>query len=235
METVIAVGVVAVLLTGFIVVFGPAAQSIKRSINAQMADNLVGALERDLVTVRPDDDDDYFKDKPGFSKGFDYIKESDKEATALVVYQYRGSTSDTRGDGTPDPVEKPTDDEAPGKDYVVTTIMRRIDPNNLEDVFIKDLGALEGPVFLVKTTQLVFDGGELKLGEPGKIKHLPDGSTSLQVASDTDAYSEAVIAFSADFYDLPGRNEAFFTGDGFGKAFNKAGKPLFSRNLAIRR
>jgi prepilin-type N-terminal cleavage/methylation domain-containing protein len=35
LETVIAIGVLAVLLTGFIIVFAPAAEGIKKSINVQ--------------------------------------------------------------------------------------------------------------------------------------------------------------------------------------------------------
>ena len=50
METVIAIGVLAVLLTGFMIVFAPAAAGIRKSINVQEADRLASTLEQELVT-----------------------------------------------------------------------------------------------------------------------------------------------------------------------------------------
>ena len=74
-ETVIAIGVLAVLLTGFIIVFAPAAAGIKNSVNLQAADRLASTLEQELVTLRKgqkDDDDKEFA--TGFDKAFDWIK-----------------------------------------------------------------------------------------------------------------------------------------------------------------
>ncbi len=51
LETVIAIGVLAVLLTGFMVVFAPAADGIRKSINVQQADRMASALEQELVTL----------------------------------------------------------------------------------------------------------------------------------------------------------------------------------------
>jgi prepilin-type N-terminal cleavage/methylation domain-containing protein len=45
LETVIAIGVLAVLLTGFMVVFAPAADGIRKSINVQQADRMGSTLE----------------------------------------------------------------------------------------------------------------------------------------------------------------------------------------------
>ncbi len=57
MESVIAIGIVAVLLTTFLAVFGPATQGIRRAISIQEADRLVSALEREMQVLRSDDDD----------------------------------------------------------------------------------------------------------------------------------------------------------------------------------
>src|SRR6186997_3210493 len=84
LETVIAIGVLAVLLTGFMVVFTPAAEGIRKSINVQQADRLASALEQELVTLH---DKSY---PTGFDKSYEWIKDSDKAASALMVYQYRG-------------------------------------------------------------------------------------------------------------------------------------------------
>lgn len=220
-ETVIAIGVVAVLLTGFLVVFTPAAQGIRRSISIQEADRLATTIEQELVTWRSGD-----PGKTGFDKAFDFIKESNTATTALLVYQYRGSMSGTRTDGTPEPVADPGD-KAPGQDYVVTSIVRRKSDSKFEE----DLPAIEGNVYLVKCTQLVYDANTLKLGTAGQIR---DPKPNGQPAANPDEYPEAVIAFAADFQSLPGKSKDYF-GQPFTRDFSKSRKPVFTRNLAVRR
>jgi prepilin-type N-terminal cleavage/methylation domain-containing protein len=221
LETVIAIGVLAVLLTGFMIVFAPAAAGIRRAINVQEADRLASTLEQELVTLRTGE-----SEKTGFEKAFNRIQKSNTENDALLVYQYRGSLSQIRPDGTPEPV--PTvNDKLPGKDYVVQTMVRRKSDNN----FNADLTAVEGGVYLVKCTQLVFENGELKPGTPGTIKD-PKGTGGN--AASADDFPEAVIAFSADFYTLPAKSASYFS-SGFTKSFTAAKNPVFTRNLAVRR
>jgi prepilin-type N-terminal cleavage/methylation domain-containing protein len=222
-ETVIAIGVLAVLLTGFMIVFAPAAAGIRRAISIQEADRLASTVEQELVTYRSGD-----PGNTGFEKAFQWIKESNSANTALMVYQYRGSLSAKRPDGTPDPVTDAADKVA-GRDYAVKTMLRR--KNDPE--FIKDLPAVEGGVYLVKCTQLVYNNqGELIPGAEGQIKDpKPEGAPS----DNADLYPEAVIAFNAEFYALPGRNESYITGAAFTNFFNNPKKPVFTRNLAVRR
>jgi prepilin-type N-terminal cleavage/methylation domain-containing protein len=225
LETVIAIGVLAVLLTGFMVVFAPAAEGIRKSINVQQADRLASTLEQELVTLRDTEATDF---KTGFGKAFEWIKESDKSGEAILVYQYRGEVGGSlRSDGTPDPVDN-LKGKLPGKDYVVVPMARRVsDTTGFND----DLKAVEGSVYLVKCTQLIFDNGELTLGTPGDIKD-PKGTSP---AADAEAYPEAVIAFSADFYQMPARTPAYFSGSSFTSKFDDLKNPVFSRNLAVRR
>ena len=222
LETVIAIGVLAVLLTGFILVFAPAAAGIKKAIDVQEADRLASTLERELVTLRAGQN--Y---ATGFDKAFTWIEESDSADDALLVYQYRGSLSSMRTDGTPEPVTT-VRDQVPGEDYTVQTMVRRKN----ETEFKEDLKAVEGAVYLVKCTQLVFENGELVTGSAGSIQ---DPKKKGSGVSGPDDYPEAVIAFSADFHTLPGRNEAFFNSGAYSKAFTNAKNPVFSRNLAVRR
>lgn len=221
-ETVIAIGVLAVLLTGFMVVFAPAAAGIKRVISIQEADRLATTVEQELATLRTGD-----SEKTGFEKSFNLIKSCNTASDALLVYQYRGDLAKVRPDGTLEPMVN-VQDKMPGEQYNVQTMVRR----KSDSKFMEDLPAVEGNVYLVKCTQLVFDSaqGGLILGIPGQIKD-PKGSS---VASSADLYPEAVIGFSADFYTLPAKSESFF-GTGFDKAFTNAKKPVFSRNLAVRR
>lgn len=218
-ETVIAIGVLAVLLTGFVIVFAPAAAGIKKSINVQEADRLASTLEQELVTSRGTDP------TPGFSKAFQWIKESNAANTALLVYQYRGSLSSLRDDGTPAPVPD-TSNKVVGKDFAVLSMVRR----KGDAKFTDDLPAVEGGVYLVKCTQLVFQAGELKPGTPGTIRD-PKGTAVSQTADD---YPEAVIAFSAEFHALQGKTPGYF-GAPFTQRFSQLKNPVFTRNLAVRR
>ena len=225
LETVIAIGVLAVLLTGFMVVFTPAAEGIRKSINIQQADRLASTLEQELVTLRAPEVGSL---KTGFNKSFEWIKDSSNQANALLVYQYRGEAAGAaRTDGTPRPVIG-TSDKLPGKDYIVVPMVRRKSDRN----FIDDLKAVEGAVYLVKCTQLVFNAGELRLGTPGTIKDPKDGGVA---TGTSDLYPEAVIAFAADFHQLPAKTEAYFNGTAFTTRFTNARNPVFTRNLAVRR
>ncbi len=226
LETVIAIGVLAVLLTGFMIVFAPAAAGIRKSINVQQADRLASTLEQELVTTRLGD-----THKTGFDKAFKWIEGSHKQSDAILVYQYRGKLGvPGRADGTPEP-ETNIQGKLPGKDYAVTTIARR----GSDREFTKDLAAVEGNVYLVKCTQLIFSsaaGGGLVAGTPGKINDPKGGGVAV---GDSDTYPEAVIAFSAEFYMLPSKLASYFSGAAFTKYFTEAKNPVFTRNLAVRR
>ncbi|MEN9974543.1 MAG: hypothetical protein RLZZ282_549, partial [Verrucomicrobiota bacterium] len=164
--------------------------------------------------------------KTGFDKAFEWILKSNKAKDAMLVYQYRGKLTSVRPDGTPVP-EPIIKNKLPGKDYVVKTMARlKSDPK-----FTEDLTAIEGGIYLVKATQLVFGKDQLKLGTPGTIVDTTGaGSTS------SDAYPEAVIPFSADFFFLPTRSASYFaSGGSFEKNFARVKKPVFTRNLAVRR
>ncbi len=229
-ETVIAIGVIAVLLTGFMMVFAPAAAGIRKSLNVQEIDRISSTLEQEMVTL-PTDSSTY---PTGFAKAFAWIKESNTLNTALLVYQYRGSLSSTRPDGTPTPVPN-IKGKLPGKDYVVQSMVRRKSDTKFVN---EDLPAVEGGVYLVKCTQLVFKNGQLILGTAGTIAD-PKGVAG--TAASSDDYPEAVIAFSADFFALPSKAASYFgSGGGFSKTFTATAntavkKPVFTRNLAVRR
>ena len=99
LETVIAIGVLAVLLTGFMVVFTPAADGIRKSINVQQADRLVSVLESELVSGRST-----MAGNTPFDTALNRIKESSEPDNAIFVYQYRADLSTPRSDGTYNPL-----------------------------------------------------------------------------------------------------------------------------------
>lgn len=223
METVIAIGVLAVLLTGFVAVFAPAAEGIRRSINVQEADRLASTLEKELVTLRVGQESGDIKS--GFDKSFAWVAKSNTAADALFVYQYRGNPSSLRADGTAEPVISAAG--TPGEDYIVQPMVRR----KSDTRFTEDLQAIQGNIFVVKCTQLVFNGGELRNGTAGQIKDPKNGT----VIASPDQYPEAVIAFVAEFYSLPTRTPSYINGAAFNTKFPQLNNPVFTRNLAVRR
>jgi prepilin-type N-terminal cleavage/methylation domain-containing protein len=225
LETVIAIGVFSVLLTGFIIVFAPAIDGIRKSINSQQADQLVSSLETELVTLRPGGAGGAVYDT-GFDKAFDWIRQSNNAADALVAYQYRGKLDTLRPDDkTPEP-EPSAQGKILGKDYVMVPAVRR----KSDSKFTEDLAAVEGSVYLVKCNQMVLEATGMNLGIPGVIRDpKPSGAP---VVSSAD-YPEAVIAFSAEFHLMPAKDPAFFTGNAFNKKFTQAQNAVFTRNLAV--
>lgn len=226
-ETIIAIGVLTVLLTAFVIVFTPAAAGIRKSISLQEADRLTSTLEKELVALRGKSEQDTFV--TGFGKAYEWIKKSNKSATtdALLVYQYRASLTDAaRDDGTRVPVAK-IGDKLAGKDYMLQSMVRRKN----DTLFAADLAAVEGGVYLVKCTQLVTVAGTMQPKTAGKIFD----NTGTTEATSADAFPDAVISFTADFYALPQKTSGYFSSGGFDKSYQNLKKPIFSRNLAVRR
>lgn len=230
METVIAIGVVAVLLTTFLAVFGPASQDIRRAISAQDANRLQSALERELQILRDGTDSTY---GTAFEKAFDWILNSGDSSKAVILYNYRGDPKSIRADGSLEPYAE--SDGQSGRDFILQPGVRRrgdADPD-LE----QDLETIEGQAFYVHMTQLIFDNGELVQGAAGEIVGPYSGGQSYDSAED---YPEAVILYSADFYALRSNSLQYLesldlsdsNGDGRPDGI---GRPLFSRNLAVRR
>ncbi len=242
LETVIAIGVLAVLLTGFMVVFTPAAEGIRQSINVQQADRLASALEKELVTLRKGEESSKFA--TGFDKAYQIIEDSMNPTTPelIFVYQYRGDLNATlRSDGTYAPFKStPASPGVAGKDYTVVPMARRrvTLSGGTDSNFKDDLEALEGRVFAVKATQLVFGtvsgASQLTLSTTGAIEDPSPGEPLLAGTTASGTYPEAVIAFSAEFFSLPSSAYSYLkTGGGFDP--KKLKRAMFTRNLAVRR
>lgn len=237
-ETVIAIGVLAVLLTGFIAVFTPAAQGIRRSISSEQADRLTSTLEAELVTPRQGQSPATDQTRAasaitGFAKAFDWIRFGNTSTTAIFVYQYRGDPSRARrSDGTMVPKPSLTN-VVPGRTYILQTMARRANDPLLE----ADLDAVEGSVFFVRPIQLVFNNGQLEPSTSPTTILNADGTTATTAA----AYQDAVIAFTAEFHSVPTKTIEYLTGTGFKARHakivdaNSTIKPVFTRNLAVRR
>lgn len=224
METVIAIGVLALLLTAFLAVFGPATGNLRKAISIQEADRLSAALERELVTNRPGGAD-Y---STGFEKAYEWIKAAPDAGNAILLYQYRGDPSQLRADGTMEPYTE--NGGVAGKDFIVQPAVRQ----RGDGLLLEDLAALDGRIFTVKLTQLVFSGGQLARGEAGQITDPTPDDGDTAGSADSDGYPEAVIAFAAEFFIVPNSAADYVKPGG---KFNPANltKPIFTRNLAVRR
>jgi len=124
-----------------------------------------------------------------------------------------------------------------GKDFIIQTAVRRLDDPRLED----ELGEVEGPVFVVRMTQLVKDpaatddklilsawntnnvlkGGITDPDEPGSVidNHLD--------------FPKAVIAFKAEFFRLRANKFNYVTSSNWD--FQTIGNAVTEVNIAVRR
>jgi len=225
METVIAIAVIAVLITGFIAVFAPAIEGIRRSISGEEANRLTSTLEHEIATLRQGQQP--ATASTGFDKAFNWIRESNETANALLIYQYRGDIQDKRDDDTPVPYTG--DGVIAGRDYIMVPMLRR----KSETVKIaEDFAALEGRVFVVRCTHLVYsNNGSLERFDLTNPDH-----AGKELPENPEDYLEAVLPFAADFYSLPNRSPQYLQGDAFADYFEeRMNRPIFTRNIAVRR
>ena len=234
-ETVMAMGIITIMITAFLAAFGPAVQGIRKSISAKEANRLSTSLEYELSILRPGEEVTH---PTSFAKAYTWIEESlsTTKNNFVLIYQYRGDPNNVRSDGTLEPYAG--NDGLPGQDYVLQSVVRRLgDPNVASELAP---GVVEGRVFYVRMKQLIFDSGELVLTtSPGTII---DPTEPRDAVTDHTDYPEAVIAFQAEFYVLKSSLSAYVNSPGF--AFvddnndghpDATGKPAFVRNLAVRR
>jgi type II secretory pathway pseudopilin PulG len=234
-ETAIAMGMVAVMISSFLVVFGPAIKGIDKSLSAKEADRLTNALELELNELR--NGENY---PTSFQKAFTWIPESNQSAPVLI-YQYRGKPNSVRADGTlnpfydnnniynPDPVIKPEDEKAiPGKDYVIQTSVRRLGDSFHNSKIQAELypGNLVGKVYYAKMKQLVWNtsGKMVDTGDPEEILVPQNPYPNTTIAT----YPEAVIAFKVEMYAQP--NALYNT---LNPPYE--GDPVITKNMAVRR
>ncbi|MDB4258734.1 type II secretion system GspH family protein, partial [Akkermansiaceae bacterium] len=190
-ESVIALGILVVLITGFLAVFGPAATAIRKTLSAEDASRLQSALEVEMSTIREGREEQLF-DEP-LAKAFDWITRSHERGGTVFLYRYRGDIAESRPDGT---LQPRTDvSGVAGQDYMIQSMVRRIDDPLIEE----DFEALVGRVFFVKLSQLVFNREGLSVvEEPDKIvdphKQADDYTTNV------DEFPEATVLFEAQFF-----------------------------------
>ena len=240
-EVVIAIGIVAVLLTTFMSVFGPSQQKIAKALSIADANRLVSTLETELSTLRPTDRNEYAAsgaESSAFEKAFQWIQDSHDPKSAVLVYQYQAVPDSENPDGTLKSIssEMVADESSlPGVDYISQTVARRLDkaPSSIISGELSP-GVVEGRVYAVRMTQLVRQNGALELGDAGRITNSSEtGNGSGAPASSSEDYNEAYSAFRAEFFEL-NNNLYSYVSSGVWD-FEKMGAPVVTQNVAVRR
>ena len=236
-ETVIAMGIIAVLITAFLGAFGPAIQGVQKAISTKEVNRLASTLENEFVYLKPGDEKQKFTS--GFHKAYTWIEDQGSDSEAVLLYQYRGDPASPRADGTLEPISD-ISAQIPGRDYVLQSVARRLSDGTVSDEL--QPGVVEGRVFYVKMTQLVFEEDGLQLGTIGTIiDPTLDVNGGRDSVSSFQDYPEAVIAYQAEFYVLRSNIFAYVSngfslndrnGDGHPDA---TGRSVFTRNMAVRR
>lgn len=245
-ETVLAIGVVGVLLAVFVAMFYPARTIVQAALTVQEADRVVNALTNELEVVRKPERatsgariSTANRYVSSFDKAFYWMRNTATPATTILIYSYRGDLSKPlRDDGTFAVLENNT--YVPGQDSVlITTACLATNQDRWED-----LKYSEGPIFAVKMTQFVIspDTQRMKYVLAPKhagIHHPYNPKTEFRKPEDYvydpnnkqyPAWGAEVI-YMAEFYQVHSRDPRSLRN----LTWEQFKKPVFSRNLVFRR
>ena len=230
-ETAIAMGMVAVMISSFMVVFGPALEGIDKSLSAKEADRLTNALELELNVLR--NGETY---GTTFDKSFWWIKQSTQNSkNPVLIYQYRGNPNSVRTDGTLNPYAyNATNPGIPGVNYVIQTSVRRLNDTFHNSKIQAELapGVLEGKVYYARLTQLRYntDGEMVDTTSPNNITNLyPSHDNRVGPVNYTE---DAVLPFRAQFYEVKPPLWSYI--DATWSVAN-VGNPVITKNMAVMR
>jgi len=185
---------------------------------------LQATLEWEMSVIREGREERQFQND-SFRKALEWIAQSEEAGQTVLIYKYRAIPSETRSDGTLEPAERELG--IAGEDFIIRPMARRLSDPLLEE----DLEVVEGRVFFVKMRQLIYEGDGLRVSsEPGQIVDPNDPGRDF--SRSPESYPEAVVAFEAEYYNLPATSYQFLTNTFDPDEFTR---PIFSRNLAVSR
>lgn len=238
-EVAVAMGVVTLMLTTFLGIFGPAQRNVQRALSSKDAAAMRDALTTELAVLRTTDT----TYDNAFHKAVDFMIGSQVKDTAVLVYRYKAEPNSTSDSGILPPYTG--SDGIPGKDYIVQTAVRKLGLNDTQITAELSTRSIAGPVFVVRMTQLVNDADGV-LEQSTDVKSLRNpaiGNPDSDTAQETNYsdYTGAVVPFRAEFYQLP-VNQASFVVNGnwmfdfsSGSDENTLGGAVLDVNMAFRR
>jgi prepilin-type N-terminal cleavage/methylation domain-containing protein len=223
-EVVIAIGILVVLITGFLAVFGPAARTIKKTLSTDEASRLQDTLVLEMTTIRDGAERERYRGDP-FLKAIEWSSQSEEQGQTILIYKYRAVPGQTRQDGSLQPAGQQIG--ISGEDFIVEPMVRRLSDPLVEE----DFQSLEGRVFFVKLRQLIYGAQGLTVSEqPGQI--VDPYRPGVDFSANPQAFPEAIVAFQAEYFNLPTTSMNFLQ-NGFDPV--NFTRPIFSRNLSVRR
>jgi len=235
-EVVIAIGIVGLLLAGFVAVFGPAQRNMQRAFDKKTANRLAETLSHELKTFRKVDSDDGFTS--AFDKALNWVSESEDvtssdKSKAVFLYQYKGSLRDDRNadDGT---YAAFSGDGVVGQDYVLTTVVRRGDSPYINDELQPDV--VVGRVYAVRMRQLVVNTttNVMELGTRGEVSD-PEDPGAIDYTGNSVDYPQGYIAFQAEMYVLNSNQAGYVLSTSNGWDWTKLGNPIYRPNMGVSR
>lgn len=238
-ETVVAIGIVGILLTIFISFLIPAKQMVKSALTRQESDRIENALRTELSRLHPNEQATKGTQKSSgsqfisaFDKAYRWMQHTAKPSSTIVLYTYRADLSKKpRKDGSYPPMVAAK--SVPGQNSVITAAACLMD----DPVRKNDFKHAIGPVFAVRMTQLLpqADGSFKIAKEPGAV-YSPKGKKISDPAlyfgnEDSDNQWGGCVMYRADFFLMNPPNPERYKK----RTWAKMGQPVFSRNLSFRR
>jgi type II secretory pathway pseudopilin PulG len=222
-ETAIAMGMVAVMISSFLVVFGPAIKGIDKSLSAKAADRLTDALELELSVLRLEEENEAGNEYNNvFEKAFEWIGDSFNGSSTnrddiVLVYQYRGNPDRVNSDGTLAPYTlamaqayEAVNNEPPvaGVQYIIQPIVRRFANPLVEDEL--EGGTLEGKIYYVRMAQLYRENRDNSADGSEEMVLTDDRTIPVEIRDPynpaniktVDDYPDAVLVYQAQFYEF---------------------------------
>ena len=232
-ETLLAIGLVGVLLSLFLVVFVPARGMIRQAMARQEAERITTVLRTEMSMLRGREQAPQSAQTSTstsfitpFDKAFHWMRRSEKPSTSIVIFSYRADTRENvRPDGTY-PALPANANQPNGHTQLITIACPMDDP-----VHGREIKDAVGNVFLVRMTELERqNNGTFKPAkESGTIK----GAQSPErfVIEENNTVRGAIVYYRADFYIMSPPNPARYKN----KPWKRLGRPAFSANLSFRR
>lgn len=234
MTTLVAIGVIAVLMSIFMLVFVPARDQIRASLAKEDVDRISAILRSEMITLRKNErvsssstastDTKYIS---GFDKAFYWFLRSKKPSTSIVIFSYRADLSrSARADGSFPPIDATKN--VPASNSELVTMACPMD----DKLHTKAIRNAVGPVFLVKMTQCrQKDNGKFVLAnKPGIIAGAERPSSYVSSPNAQPGYG-AVVFYRADFYIMKPSDPSRYKR----VSWVKMGRPVFSVNLSFSR
>lgn len=224
-EVVIAIGIVAILLSTFMAVFTPAQKNIKQALSVRDVNRMASTLEKEMSDYHSHEVNEYTS---AFDKAYLWIKDSSSSSAdnyppvPVFVYQYKAMMNqEDPNNGRLLPYD-PSVGGIAGKDFITKTVARRKGDPSLKAELAA--GVVTGPVYVVRMTQLLQTEEGLEVStNPGTIEGGADSKT----------YEDAQISFQAEFFRLKANQYSYVNGNKWD--FKKLSRPVATHNMAVRR